>query len=73
MTIIITTISTVVHTLPLSFAAGNSFHTKKASLKDPKILISLILFILGAPIGMAIGMILKSQAENLKEQNLEEV
>jgi hypothetical protein len=60
MTIIITTISTVIHTLPLSFATGNSFYSKKANIKDPKILIFFILFILGAPIGMTIGMMLKS-------------
>ena len=60
MTIMITTLSTVIHTLPLSFATGNSFYSKMASIKDPKILVFFILFMLGAPIGMTIGMILKS-------------
>jgi len=36
---------------------------KGGSLKDPNILIFFIVFVLGAPAGMAIGMILKFQAE----------
>lgn len=63
----------MIHTLPLSFSTGNSFYSKKATLKDPKILLVFILFILGSPIGMIIGMVLKSQAGSLTDGHSGEV
>ena len=69
ITIMVLTISTVIHSIPLSFATGNSFYAKNASIKDPKIFIFFILFILGAPIGMTIGMTLKTQSEAAKDEN----
>lgn len=44
---------------------------KGGTLKDPKILIFFIVFVLGAPVGMAIGMILKFQAEKpIEDQHI---
>jgi len=40
---------------------------KGGTLKDPKILIFFIVFVLGAPAGMAIGMILKFQVDKSSE------
>ena len=53
------TVSEIIHGIPLAFATGNSFLMKGGTLKNPKILIFFIIFVLGAPAGMAIGMILK--------------
>jgi len=57
------TVSEIIHGIPLAFATGNSFLMKGGTLKNPKILIFFIIFVLGAPAGMAIGMILKFLAE----------
>ena len=47
---------------------------KGGTLKDPKILIFFIVFVLGAPAGMAIGMILKFQAEKPnKDQHIHKI
>ena len=63
--ITILAISVVIHKVPVACSVGTTFLSHNMKLKDIPTLITFIAFILAAPVGMVVGMILGEQEANM--------